>query len=97
MPPLVVMQQTGERNLNRSKPLKSNIISQSEHTIKISNGVVLRKSGAALERTITPKSASKNWKLLANKPSSSKGTTGTYQNTAGKKTKRSRIIENEEN
>ena len=55
MPPAVVMQRTGERNLNRYKPLKSSIISQSEHTIKMSNSAVLRKSGVALKRTNTPK------------------------------------------
>ena len=55
MPPAVVMQRPRERNLNRFKPLKSSIISQSEHTIKMSNGAVLRKSGVALKRTKTPK------------------------------------------
>ena len=39
-PPAVVMQKTGERNLN----LKSCIVNQSDHTIKMSNGAVLRKS-----------------------------------------------------
>ena len=55
MPPAVVMQRTGERNLNRYKPLKSSIINQIEHTIKMSNGAVLRKSGVALKRANTPK------------------------------------------
>ena len=41
-PPMVVMQRTEERSLNRYKPLKTSIISQSEHTIKMSNGAVLR-------------------------------------------------------
>ena len=75
----------------------------------MNNGAVLRKSGAALKRTITPKkrvpgqinapatSQDLKRKLLESKPSSSKGTTGTYQNTAGNKTKRSRIMENEKN
>ena len=54
-PPMVVMQWTGDRNLNRYKPLPSKIISQSEHTIKMSNGDMLRKSGAALKWTKTPK------------------------------------------
>ena len=39
------MQKTGERNMNRYKPLKSSILNQSEHTIKMSNRAVLRKSG----------------------------------------------------
>ena len=54
-PPMVAMQLTGERNLNRYKPLKTNIISQSEHNIKMSNGAVLRKPGVELKRTRTPK------------------------------------------
>ena len=33
IPPVVVMQRTGERILNWYKPLKSTIINQSEHTI----------------------------------------------------------------
>ena len=95
--PVVVMQRMGERNLNRYKPLKSNIINQSEHTIKMSNGAVLRKSGVALKRTTIQKKRAPGqiaapptpWdlkrKLLANQPSSSKGTTGTYQGTVGKR------------
>ena len=42
IPPAVVMQKTGDRNMNRYRPLKSNIVDQTEHTIKISNGAVLR-------------------------------------------------------
>ena len=104
MPPVVVMQRTGELNLNRYKPLKTSIISQSEHTIKMSNGAVLRKSGVALKRTRTPKKRAPEqitapptpWdlkrKLLANKPSSSKGTAATYKDTSGKAKRR--ITEN---
>ena len=40
IPPAVVMQMTGERNMNR--PLKSNIVNQSEHTIDMSNGAALK-------------------------------------------------------
>ena len=100
MPPAIVMKRTGERNLNRYKSLKSSIINQSEHTIKMSNGAVLRKSGVALKRTNTPKKRAPGqiaapptpWdskrKLLANQPSSSKGTTSTYKSTVGKQRKR---------
>ena len=100
MPPAIVMQRTEEGNLNRYKPLKSSIINQSEHTIKMSNGAVLRKSGVALKRTNTPKKRAPGqiaapptpWdlkrKLLANQQSSSKGTTGTYKSTVGKQRKR---------
>ena len=100
MPPAIVMQRTGERNLNRYKPLKFSIINQSEHTIKMSNGAVLRKSGVALKRTNTTKKRAPGqiaaqptpWdlkrKLLANQPSCSKGTTGTYKSTVGKQRKR---------
>ena len=56
---------------------------------------MLRKSGVALKRTRNPKKAPGQitapptpWdlkrKLLAYKPSSSKGTTGTYKDTASK-------------
>ena len=55
IPPVVVMQRTGEQNLNRYKPLKSSIINQSEHTIKMSNGAVLRKAGVALKWTTIQK------------------------------------------
>ena len=60
MPPVVAMQRTEDRNLNRYKPLKSNIINQSDHTIKMSNGAVLKKSGVALKRTTIPKKRSWN-------------------------------------
>ena len=55
VPPAVVMQRTGERNMNRYRPLKSKIVDQTEHTIKMSNGAVLRKSGVALRKTKVPK------------------------------------------
>ena len=96
---MVVMQRTGEQNLNRYKPLKSSIINQSEHTIKMSNGAVLRKSGLALKRTTIQKKRAPGqiaapptpWvlkrNLLANQPSTSKGTAGTYQRIVGKLSK----------
>ena len=56
VPPAVVMQRTGERNMNRYRPLKSKIVDQTEHTIKMSNGAVLRKSGVALRKAKVPKS-----------------------------------------
>ena len=49
------MQKTGERNMNRYIPLKSKIVDQTEHTIKMSNGSVLRKSGVALRKAKVPK------------------------------------------
>ena len=55
IPPAVVMQRTGERNMNRYRPLKSNIVDQTEHTIRMSNGAVLRKSGVALRKAKFPK------------------------------------------
>ena len=88
-PSAVIMQRTGEPNLIRYKPLKSSIISQSEHTTKMSNGAVRRKTALALKRTNSPKKLSSGQiaapptpldlirKLLANQPSSSKNTTGT--------------------
>ena len=97
--PVVVMQRTGERNLNRYKPLKTSIINQSEHAVKMRNGAVLRKSGVALKRTAIHKKRAPcklaapptPWdltrKLLANQPSRSKGTTGTYQRAVGKRSK----------
>ena len=99
IPSVVLMQRTGERNLNRYKPLKSSIMNQSEHTIKMSNGAVLRKSGVALKRTTIQNKRAPGqiatpptpWdlkrKLLANQPSSSKGTARTYQRTVGKRSK----------
>ena len=40
IPPAVVMQRTGERNMNRYRPLKSKIVDQTEHTFRMSNGAV---------------------------------------------------------
>ena len=101
IPPAVVMQRTGERNLNRYRPLNSNIVNQSKHTIEMSNEAVLRKSGVALRKAKVPKKRAPGqiatpptpWdlkrKLLAsgNQPSSSKGTRGTFKSTAGKKSR----------
>ena len=98
IPPAVVMQRTGERNMNRYRPLKSNIVDQTEHTIKMSNGAVLRKSGVALRKAKLPKKRAPGqitapptpWdlkrKLLtsSNQPGSSKGTKGTLHSTMGK-------------
>ena len=98
IPPAVVMQRTGERMMNRYKPLKSNIVDQTEHTIKMSNGAVLRKSGVALRKAKHPKKRAPGqitapptpWdlkrKLLtsSNQPGSSKGTKGTLHSTIGK-------------
>ena len=55
IPPAVVMQKTGDRNMNRYRPLKSNIVDQTDHTTKMSNGAVLRKSGVALRKAKFPK------------------------------------------
>ena len=40
-------QRTTSKTLNRYKLLKSNVISESEHTLKLKNGSVLRKSAVA--------------------------------------------------
>ena len=91
LPPAVVMQKTGERNMNRYRPLKSNIVNQSEHSIEMINGAVLRKSGVALKKANVLKKRAPGqiaapptpWdlkrKLLtsSSQPSSSKGTRGT--------------------
>ena len=88
IPPAVVMQRTGERNLNRYRPLNSDIVNQSKHTIEMSNGAVLRKLGVALKKAKVPKKRAPGQiaapptpgdlkrKLLTrgNQPSSSKGT-----------------------
>ena len=42
-------QRTTSRILNRYKLLKSNVISESKHTIKLKNGSVIRKSAVALK------------------------------------------------
>ena len=101
IPPAVVMQRTGERNLNRYRPLNSDIVNQSKHTIEMSNGAVLRKSGVALKKAKVPKKRAPGQiaapptpgdlkrKLLTrcNQPSSSKGTRGTFHSTMGKKSR----------
>ena len=101
IPPAVVMQRTGERNMNRYRPLNFNIVNQSEHTIEMSNGAVLRKSGVALKKAKVLKKRAPGqiaapptpWdlkrKLLtsSSQPSSSKGTRGTFHSTLGKKSR----------
>ena len=98
IPPAVVMQRTGERNMKRYRPLNTNIVDQTEHTIKMSNGAVLRKSGVALRKAKLPKKRAPGqitapptpWdlkrKLLtsSNQPGSSKSTKGTLHSTMGK-------------
>ena len=42
-------QRTTSKTLNRYKPLKFNVISESKHTIKLKNGSVLRKSAVAVK------------------------------------------------
>ena len=87
--------------MNRYRPLKSNIVDQTEHTIKLSNGAVLRKSGVALRKAKLPKKRAPGqitapptpWdlkrKLLtsSNQPSSLKGTKGTFHSTMGKRSR----------
>ena len=101
IPPAVVMQRTGERNLNRYRPLNSDIVNQSKHTIEMSNGAVLRKSGVALKKAEVPKKpvpgqiatpptpGDLKRKLLTRvyQPSSSKGTRGAFHSTMGKKSR----------
>ena len=103
IPPAVVMQKTGDRNMNRYRPLKSSIaeVNQSEHTTKMSNGAVLRKPGVALKKAKVPKKRAPGQiaapptpgdlkrKLLtsSNQPGSSKGTKGTFHSTIGKRSR----------
>ena len=109
VPPAIVMQKTGERNMTRYKPLKSSIVNQSDHTIKMSNGDVLRKSGVALKKATIPKKRAPGqiaapptpWdlkrKLLArySKQGSSKSTMGTSHRTMGNRS-RFQILETAE-
>ena len=95
------MQRTAERNINRYRPLNSDIVNQSKHTIEMSNGAVLRKSGVALKKAKVPKKRAPGqiaapptpWdlkrKLLTcgNQPSSSKGTRGIFHSIVGKKSR----------
>ena len=99
--PAVVMQRTGERSINRYRPLNSDIVNQSKHTIEMGNGAVLRKSGVALKKAKNQKKRAPRqiaapptpWdlkrKLLTcgNQPSSAKGTRGTFHSTMGKKSR----------
>ena len=100
--PAVVMQRTGERNMNRYRPLNSNINTQSEHTIEMSNSAVLRKSGVALKKAKvlkkkrapgqiaappTPWDLKRKLLTSSSQPSSSKGTRGTFHSTVGKKSR----------
>ena len=101
IPPAVVMQKTRDRNMNRYRPLKSSTVNQTEHTIKMSNGAVLRKSGVALKKAKLPKKRAPRqivapptpwdlkWKLLtsSNQPGSLKGTTGTFHSTMGQRSR----------
>ena len=48
-------QHTTSRTLNRYKLLKSNVISESKHTIKLKNGSVIRESAVAVKPKILPK------------------------------------------
>ena len=95
------MQKTGERNMNRYRSLNSNIVNQSEHTIEMSNGAVLRKSGVALKKAKvlkkrapvkiaalpTPWDLKRKLLMSSSQPSSSKGTRGTFHSTVGKKSR----------
>ena len=54
-PPKIVMQRTGDKNLNRFRALTSKIVNETEHTIKMSNGAVLINSGVAFRKITTPK------------------------------------------
>ena len=101
IPPAVVMQRTGERNINRYRPLNSDLVNQSEHTIEMSNGAVLRKSGVALKKAKilkkrapgqiaappTPWDLERKLLTSSSQPSSSKGTRGTFHSTVGKKSR----------
>ena len=111
VPPAVVMQRTGERNMNRYRPLKSKIVDQTEHTIKMNNGAVLRKSGVALRKAKVPKKRvpggplptpptpwdlKRKLKLRQNQPGRSKGTKESQHNIMGKGAK-FQILESAEN
>ena len=49
-----IYQRTTSRRLNRYELLKSNVVSESEHTIKLKHGPVLRKSAVAVGPKQTP-------------------------------------------
>ena len=53
--PTLIMQQTADKILSRYKQLKSKIMKETEHTIKMSNNAVLRKTGVALRKITTPR------------------------------------------
>ena len=54
----VVFQRTGYRNLKRYKLFKTKIVTESVFTIKMGNESLLRKSGVAIRKPITPKKRS---------------------------------------
>ena len=101
VPPAVVMQKTGERNLNRYKPLQSSIVNQSYHNIKMSNGAVLRKSVVALKKAKiakklapgqiaappTPRDLKRKLLASSSQQSSSKRTMGTSHRTMGNRSR----------
>ena len=100
-PPAVVMQKTGELNLKRYKPLQSSIVNQSDHTIKMSNGAVLRKSGVALKKAKirkkrapgqiaappTPRDLKRKLLASSSQQNSSKPTMGTSHRTMGNRSR----------
>ena len=84
----LLFQRTGNRNLKRYKQLHSKVKADSDHTLTLNNGVVLRKSGvamkpkskkprAALPHAILPPSTPRKVKERATKKSS-------YRKTAPK-------------
>ena len=107
-PPIVVMQRMGNRNLIRYKPLTPNLVDETKHTIKMSDEAVLRKSGVALKRIITPKKRAPGAfrapptpqeirrKMMTNKSSSSKGSQSNSKGTTGTQTETGRNTEGDD-
>ena len=50
-PSVLVYQQTGDRNTKMYKLVNTKIIAESAHTLKLSNGRLLRKSGVAIKKS----------------------------------------------
>ena len=96
-PPKIVMQRTGDKNLNRYRPLTSKIVNETEHTIKMSNGAVLINSGVAFRKITTPKKRAPGAvrapptphevkrKMMTTQPSSSRGTQSSSKGTLSKR------------
>ena len=101
-PPAIVMQRTGDKNLNRYRPVTSKILHETEHTIKMSNGAVLRKLGLALRKNTNPRkralgapptSQEVKRKMMTTQPSIFRGT---QSSSKSKLAKQSRNMEGDD-